>query len=92
MFFALCPAHIVILDYSFGVPKPIGISTLGATNATPGLIFDWGNLYTPWVETLGEDIPFPLPTCAGLPYPVFQGFFNPLFGKFQIGTGAIPGT
>ena len=89
--FAPCPAHFVILDYTGTVPKPIGISTLYSTNATPGSIFDWGNLFTPGVQTLGEFIPLPIPTCAGLPYPVFQSFFNLEYGKFQIGTGAIPG-
>lgn len=87
----VCPAHTVVLDYSGNVPKLIGVSIPNFFNSPAGLTFDYGNLYTPGVQTLGEHDFIPLITCGGFPYPVFNIFFNPNYAKFQVGTGLIPG-
>lgn len=84
-----CPAHTVILDYALTIPKPIGLVTAGVGTGT-GLTFDYGNLVTPGVQTLGEHSLIPIPTCGGLPYPVYFTFYNPTYLRFQIGTSLLP--
>ncbi len=87
-----CPPHIVIIDYSFGFPKVIGITLAGLSF---GPIFEFYNTATPGIATLGEYAPLPLPVCSplnpGVYYPVFDAFYNPTMGLFQMGTGAVPG-
>lgn len=85
----ICPAHTVIFDYGMIIPKPIGLAFAGIGTGT-GLTFDYGNLLTPGVQTLGEHTLIPIPTCGGLPYPVYFAFFNPLYLKFQVGTSLLP--
>ncbi len=86
----ICPPHILITDYTGGVPKPIGL-TFGSLSDAP--TFEFYNLFTPGIATVGEYEPFPLPDCitAGVPYPVFEVFYNVPYGLFQMGTGDVPG-
>lgn len=86
----VCPAHTVILDYTLAVPKPIGIALPIALGTGAGLTFDYGNLITPGVQTLGEHSLIPIPTCVGFPYPVYFVFLNPTYLKFQVGTSLLP--
>lgn len=89
---APCPAHTVILDYSKGVPTVEGFTIPNGFNVSAGVTFDYENIYTPGVQTLGEVLPLPLPTCAGLtPYPVYTVLFNPTSFRYQVGTGLVPG-
>lgn len=91
--FVPCPPHIVIIDFSLGVPKPIGITLSGLST---GPTFEFYNLYTPGVAILGEYAPVPIPTCIpgvtpGVYYPVFPAMINFFFGGlYQIGTGGVP--
>ncbi|HVY68090.1 MAG TPA: hypothetical protein VHA30_04330, partial [Patescibacteria group bacterium] len=87
----VCPAHTVITDYSTGVPTIIGLYVPNLVNAGTGSIFDYGNNYTPGVHVLGEHTLIPTPTCLMYPYPVYMLFFNYEEGKFQMGTGLVPG-
>jgi hypothetical protein len=90
-----CPAHTIIDNSTtsvylakFGiiVPPIIGIYTLPPYS----LIFMYSNLVTPGVNILGEYVPVPFPTCS-VPYPVYLGFFYPMYGRYGIGTSAVPG-
>jgi len=88
-----CPPHIVMLDYSLGFPKVIGLTFSGLST---GPTFEFYNLYTPGINDVGEHTPVTVPTCIpgvtpGVYYPVFQMFFNAPYGLYQMGTGDIPG-
>jgi hypothetical protein len=92
-FSGICPAHTVILDYSKGIPDLMAFSIPNGFNVSAGVTFDYENVYTPGVQTLGEVNIIPLVTCAGLfPYPVYTTFFNPTYLKFQVGTSLLPAT
>jgi len=92
---AVCPAHTIINNaatsaymakYGIISPPVLGIYTLPPYS----LIFSYFNLATPGVNVLGEYVPVPFATC-NLPYPVFLGFFYPMYGLYGIGTSAVPG-
>jgi len=89
-----CPAYTLIDNsatsiYSAAkgviVPSKIGIYT------TPpySLIFLYSNLITPGVNILGEYVPVPFASCS-FPF-VYSGFLYPTYGRFGIGTSALPG-
>lgn len=87
----ICPPHVVVMDYSLTVPIPKGIVVPSIFGVSAGATFDYGNLLTPGVYTLGEHSLLPVVTCGGFPYAVYIAFFNPTYFKFQIGTGLVPG-
>ncbi len=86
----ICPPHTVIMNYNLTIPRPVGLIVPTVFGVGTGLTFDYGNLLTPGVQTLGEYSPIPVPTCVGYPYPVYFVFYNPMYLKFQVGTSMFP--
>lgn len=78
-----CPPHTLILDYSSGHSRLMGLMVYGPA-------FDNNNITTPSVANLGQYDLIPFPPCFFMPYMVFFPFFNPTRQKIQMGTGAGP--